>query len=76
MEKKLELRMYFFVPYNLSDIQKAIQAGHSALEYANKYGCTKIFNDFVIYWKTWIKPNAASTIIPTAIKPNPANTVC
>ena len=34
--KTLELRMYFFVPYNISPIQKSIQAGHAALEYAYK----------------------------------------
>ena len=28
-----------------------------------------------IYLKIFINPNAASTIIPTAIKPNPAKTV-
>lgn len=34
------MRMYFFVMYNLSGIQKGIQAGHCALEYAYKYGMT------------------------------------
>lgn len=33
----LELRMYFFVPYNISDKQKGIQALHAALRYARKY---------------------------------------
>lgn len=32
------MRMYFFVMYNLSGIQKGIQAGHAALEYILKYG--------------------------------------
>lgn len=30
--------MYFFVMYNLSGIQKGIQAGHAALEYVLKWG--------------------------------------
>ena len=33
MENKLELRMYGFVPYNISEIQKAIQFGHAVVEY-------------------------------------------
>ncbi len=38
--KYLELRMYGFVPYNISPIQQAIQYGHAVQEYNNKY-----FND-------------------------------
>ena len=34
MENKLELRMYGFVPYNISEIQKGIQFGHAVVEYA------------------------------------------
>jgi len=37
-KKGLELRMYFFVPYNIMPIQQGIQAGHSLGEYALKYG--------------------------------------
>jgi hypothetical protein len=33
MIEKLELRMYGFVPYNISEIQKAIQFGHAVVEY-------------------------------------------
>jgi len=33
MTEKLELRMYGFVPYNISEIQKAIQFGHAVVEY-------------------------------------------
>jgi hypothetical protein len=36
-EEVLELRMFFFVPYNISDKQKGIQALHAALRYARKY---------------------------------------
>ncbi len=41
MENRLEQRMYFFVPYNISEIQKGIQAGHAALQYANLCGHTR-----------------------------------
>jgi hypothetical protein len=57
----LELRMYFFVPYNISSIQKAIQAGHAALEYACKYGHTALFKDFAHNWKTWVILNGGTT---------------
>lgn len=36
MEKKLELRMYGLVPYNISPIQQAIQFGHGVVEYGQK----------------------------------------
>lgn len=61
MNKELELRMYFFVPYNISPIQQAIQAGHAALEYANTYGHTKLFDEFVENHKTWIILNGGTT---------------
>jgi len=62
MEKKeLELRMYFFVPYNISPIQQAIQAGHAAVEYAYQLGKTKLFKDFASKWKTWIVLNGGTT---------------
>ncbi len=55
------LRMYFFVPYNISDIQKGIQAGHAALEYARIYGLTTLFKNFAKYHKTWIILNGGTT---------------
>jgi len=57
----LEKRMYFFVPYNLSPIQKGIQAGHAALEYADMYGNDSDFRDFVDRWKTWIILDGGTT---------------
>lgn len=60
-EKQLELRMYFFVPYNISEIQKSIQAGHAALEYAHKFGQSELFIDFIQNWKTWIILNGGTT---------------
>ena len=46
--------MYFFVMYNLSGIQKGIQAGHAPVEYGLKYGKTKAYKDFAKYHKTFI----------------------
>ena len=60
-EKQLEYRLYFFVPYNLSAIQQAIQAGHSALEYADKYSGDEEYIIFVREWKTWIILDGGTT---------------
>ncbi len=60
MDKRLKYRMYFLVPYNLSDIQKGIQAGHAALEYSVKYKDDKEFTDFVFWDKTWIILNGGT----------------
>ena len=60
----LELRMYFFVPYNISPIQQAIQAGHAMGEYALKYGRRNpdhIIWDFLSYYKTWMVFNGGTT---------------
>lgn len=46
--------MYFLVMYNLSPIQKGIQAGHAALEYAELHGKTKEYRRFIEEDKTWI----------------------
>ena len=57
----MELRMYFFVPYNISDIQKGIQAGHAAIQYVIKHGHTQELNDCYINNKTWIILNGRTT---------------
>lgn len=57
----LEKRMYFLVPYQLSGIQQAIQAGHAALEYAREYKNDKQFINFVDNWKTWIILNGGTS---------------
>jgi len=59
--KNLEKRMYFLVPYNISDIQKSIQAGHAALEYAHIHGNDEEYIDFIENWKTWIILNGGTT---------------
>jgi hypothetical protein len=60
-DKVLEMRMYFFVPYNISEIQKGIQAGHAALRFARKYGeeYPEVW-DFVDNHETWIILNGGT----------------
>lgn len=60
-DKELELRMYFFVNYQLMGIQKGIQCGHAALEYADKYGSDEEYIRFIRKWKTWIILNGGTT---------------
>src|ERR1035437_9727737 len=61
MEENLEYKMYFFVNYQLTGIQKSLQAGHSALEYADKFGNTEEYTHFIREWKTWIILDAGTT---------------
>ena len=51
--ESLEKRMYFFVPYNISPIQQAIQAGHAVEQYAHKFRNDPEYIDYVKNWKTW-----------------------
>ncbi len=60
-EIELELKMYFFVTYYLSDKQIGIQAGHVALEYADKYGGEEQFIKFNREWKTFIVLDGGTT---------------
>jgi hypothetical protein len=57
----MELRMYFFVAYNLSPIQQGIQAGHAAIQYVMEHGHTQEFKDWYINNKTWIILNGGTT---------------
>lgn len=59
--ENLEIRMYFLVLYNISEIQKGIQAGHAALEYANVYGNTPMYKNFIDNHKTWIILNGGTS---------------
>jgi len=61
-EKVLEVRMYFFVPYNISPIQQAIQSGHAALRYARMFSAEhpEVW-DFVDNHETWIILNGGTT---------------
>jgi len=63
-EKELELRMYFFVPYNISPIQQGIQAGHALGRYCLRYGRhdpDHMVWDFLEKWETWIILNGGTT---------------
>jgi len=57
----MKYRMYFFVPYNISPIQQAIQAGHAALEYAWRFGVSQEYKLFFENDKTWIILNGGTT---------------
>ena len=43
--KKLELRMYGLVPYNISPIQQGIQFGHAVVEYGQMIKSLKLSYD-------------------------------
>ena len=62
MNEELEMRMYFFVPYNISEIQKGIQCGHAALRYARLFSADnpEVW-DFVDNHETWIILNGGTT---------------
>ena len=62
--EELELRMYFFVPYQLIGIQQGIQSGHSALKFAlrfGRYNPEHIIWDFIERHETWIILNGGTT---------------
>jgi hypothetical protein len=61
MKEALELRMYFFTIYQLTGIQKGIQCGHVALEYAYVFGEEEQYIDFIENWKTWVILNGGTT---------------
>lgn len=59
--ENLELKMYFFVPYNISEIAKGIQCGHASIEYMMKFWKELDCIDFRENWKTWIILNGGTT---------------
>ncbi len=59
--KELKYRMYGFVPYNLSEIQKGIQFGHAVVEYANNYFNDKLYQKWSKHDKTFIILNGGTT---------------
>lgn len=67
MNKELELRMYGLVPYNLSEIQKAIQFGHAVVEYGQAIKgiplLESVYNDWANNHKTFIILNGGTTNI-------------
>jgi hypothetical protein len=74
--KKLELRMYGLVPYNISPIQQAIQFGHAVVEYGQKMKklpfndieVTKKYDDWADNWKTFIILNGGTTNHKTSLE--------
>jgi len=65
-EKQLELRAYFFVPYNISSMQRGIQTKHAFDEYLLKYGRDNpehIVWDYMKNHKTVIILNGGTTNI-------------
>jgi hypothetical protein len=61
MKNELELRMYGFVPYNISEIQKGIQFGHAVVEYALENFNVGQYLDWAKYWKTFIILNGGTS---------------
>ena len=64
MEERLELRMYGIVPYNISEIQKAIQFGHAVVEYgqmAKRGESGELYDDWADNWKTFIILNGGTS---------------
>jgi hypothetical protein len=61
-EKILEVRAYYFVPYNISQMQMGIQAGHAGWRYARRFSADnpEIW-DFVDYHETTIILNGGTT---------------
>jgi hypothetical protein len=63
--ENLELRMYGFVPYNISEIQKGIQFGHGVVEYSlimDRYpGLKEQYIDWALNHKTFIILNGGTT---------------
>jgi hypothetical protein len=60
-DKVLRQRLYHLVPYNLSEIQKGIQAYHAGIEYALKYGGTDEFKQWANKDKTIIILNGGTS---------------
>jgi len=61
MKNELELRMYGFVPYNISEIQKGIQFGHAVVEYGIENFASGQYLDWAKYWKTFIILNGGTS---------------
>ena len=53
--------MYCFVPYQLTGIQKGIQALHAVVEYAKLFGRTNEYYDWCDNWKTVIILDGGTT---------------
>lgn len=61
MKKPLTYRMYGFVPYNISEIQKGIQYGHAVVEYSNAHAKDADYKQWSTVDKTFIILNGGTT---------------
>ena len=65
MKNQLELRMYGFVPYNISEIQTGIQFGHAVVEYGQmakaENSVADLYDDWADRWKTFIILNGGTS---------------
>lgn len=59
--ENLKYRLYGFVPYSLSGIQKGIQFGHAAIEYSNYHGKSPEYWRWAFIDKTFIILNGGTT---------------
>lgn len=60
-KEDLTYRMYGFVPYNISEIQKGIQFGHAVVEYGLEYGQNPEYQKWAREDKTFIILNGGTT---------------
>jgi len=60
-EKFLELRMYGFVPYNISEIQKGVQFNHANDVYSLEHGTEPTYLTFKREWMTNIILNGGTS---------------
>jgi hypothetical protein len=60
-DKLLKLRAYFFVPYNISEIQRGLQGIHAAFRYGRKFTEDEKFKNFVDNNETVIMLNGGTT---------------
>lgn len=58
---EINWRMYGFVPYNISEIQKGIQFGHGVVEYAQKYFNDTDYQEWAKNHKTFIILNGGTS---------------
>lgn len=61
MKENLKWRMYGFVPFNISEIQKGIQFGHGVVEYAQNYFNTDEYQKWANVDKTFIILNGGTS---------------
>lgn len=63
--ENLEKRMYGFVPYNLSEIQKGIQFGHAVVEYEletrDSFHKKNLYRNWAEQYKTFVILNGGTT---------------